>query len=120
MGEPRQLPPSPPPFRLSSTDPAVLALDAHGNVIGGVRTPSVDVPVSTLSGAAPSGTSALCSLFGQSTPFSPAVLAGLYHSKQHYLSAFEASLDGAIRKGYILPADRTELVARARQVTFPS
>ena len=44
-------PPSPPPFTLSSTHPAALALDAHGNVIGGVRTPAVDVPVSTLSGA---------------------------------------------------------------------
>ena len=44
-------PPSPPPFKLSSTEPPTLALDAHGNVIGGVRTPAVDVPVSTLSGA---------------------------------------------------------------------
>ena len=44
-------PPSPQPFTLSSTQPATLALDAHGNVIGGVRTPAVDVPVSTLSGA---------------------------------------------------------------------
>ena len=35
--------------------PPTLALDAHGNVIGGVRTPAVDVPVSTLSGAAPAG-----------------------------------------------------------------
>ena len=57
-------PPSPPPFRLASTKPAALALDSHGNVIGGVRTPAVDVPVSTLSGAAPAGTSVICSLFG--------------------------------------------------------
>ena len=48
-------PPSPPPFKLSSTHPAALALDAHGNVIGGVRTPAVDVPVSTLSGAPAAG-----------------------------------------------------------------
>ena len=48
-------PPSPPPFKLSSTQPATLALDAHGNVIGGVRTPAVDVPVSTLSGAPAAG-----------------------------------------------------------------
>ena len=48
-------PPSPQPFTLSGTKPAALALDAHGNVIGGVRTPAVDVPVSTLSGAPPAG-----------------------------------------------------------------
>ena len=40
-------PPSPRPFTLSSTNPRVLALDAHGNVVGGVRTPVVEVPVST-------------------------------------------------------------------------
>ena len=38
-------PPSPSPFRLASTNPATYALDSYGNVIGGVRTPAVDVPV---------------------------------------------------------------------------
>jgi len=112
-------PPSPPRFRLSSTNPAALALDAHGNVIGGVRTPAVDAPISTLSGAAPAGTSALCSLFGQSTPFTPAVLAGLYHSKAGYLAAYQASLNRSIAGGYILPADRSSLLAQAGQVSIP-
>ena len=112
-------PPSPPRFRLASTNPAVLALDAHGNVIGGVRTPAVDVPVSTLSGAAPVGTSVLCSLFGQSTPFTPAVLAGLYSSQADYLAAYRASLDKAIAGGYILAADRSTLLAQAKQVAIP-
>ena len=38
-------PPSPARFKFSSTTPPTLALDSHGNVIGGVRTPAVDVPV---------------------------------------------------------------------------
>ncbi len=113
-------PPSPPPFKLSSTHPATLALDSHGNVIGGVRTPAVDVPVSTLSGAAPAGTSELCSLFGESTAFSPTTLAGLYHSKGDYLAAYRTDLNKAVEKGYILPSSRAELLARAEQVTFPS
>jgi hypothetical protein len=112
-------PPSPPRFRLSSTDPAVLALDSHGNVIGGVRTPAVDVPISTLSGAAPPGTNALCSLFGESTPFTPAMLAGLYPTKADYLTAYKASLDKSIAGGYILPADRATLLAQAEQVSIP-
>ncbi len=112
-------PPSPPRFRLSSTDPAVLALDSHGNVVGGVRTPAVDVPVSTLSGAAPAGTSALCSLFGQSTPFTPAQLASLYPTKAAYLAAYKASLNKSIAGGYILPADRAALLAQAQQVQIP-
>ncbi len=113
-------PPSPPPFRLASTDPAKLALDDHGNVIGGVRTPAVDVPVSTLSGAAPPGSSEICGLFGSAMPFSPATLASLYHTKSNYLSLYKASLDKAIAGGYILSADRAGLLAQADQVQLPS
>jgi hypothetical protein len=113
-------PPSPPPFRLAKTHPATLALDGHGNVIGGVRTPAVDVPTSALSGAAPKGTSVLCSLFGSSTPFSRYELASLYGSKSRYLAAFTASLDKAIAGGYILAADRASLLAQAQQVEFPA
>ena len=113
-------PPSPPPFRLSSTNPPALALDSHGNVIGGVRTPDVDVPVSTLSGAAPPGASAICSLFGSAVPFSPSELTDLYGTKAHYLKDFTASLDKAIAGGYILAADRATELAQAQQVQFPS
>jgi hypothetical protein len=113
-------PPSPGPFQLSSTHPPALALDAHGNVKGGVRTPAVDVPISTLSGSAPPGTSEICSLFGQTTPFSPATLSALYGSKAKYIAAFTASLDKAIHGGYILPADRAGLLAQAEQVQIPA
>ena len=113
-------PPRPPPFRLASTHPATLALDSHGNVIGGVRTPAVDVPVSTLSGAAPQGATVICSLFGSTTAFSQADLVGLYHTKSRYLAAYTASLDKSIADGFILPADRAALLAQAQQVQFPS
>jgi len=116
----RGVPPlSPPRFHLSSTNPPMLALDAHGNVIGGVRTPAVDVPVSTLSGDAPTGSSELCGLFGQTTPFTPTTLVHLYKTKSHYLSEYTAALDKAIGEGYILPADRAELLAQAQQVELP-
>jgi hypothetical protein len=113
-------PPSPPPFRLASTDPAVLALDSHGNVIGGVRTPAVDVPVSTLSGAAPVGASEICSLFGSTTAFSPETLASVYHTKGGYLAAYSASLDRAIKGRFILAADRAQLLAGAEEVQIPA
>ena len=48
-------PPTPALFHLTSTNPATYALDKYGNVIGGVRTPAVDAPISTLSGAGPAG-----------------------------------------------------------------
>ena len=113
-------PPSPKPFTLSTTDPAALALDAHGNVVGGVRTPAVDVPVSTLSGAPPAGSSELCGLFGSTVPFSPQTLVALYGSQAGYVAAYTADLDRAIAAGYVLPADRAALLAQAAQVSFPS
>jgi hypothetical protein len=112
-------PPSPPPFRLASTHPATLALDSHGNVIGGVRTPAVDVPVSTLSGAAPKGASVICSLFGSATPFTQAELVSLYHTKNGYLAAYGASVNRAIADGFVLAADRAPLLAQAQQVQLP-
>ena len=78
-------PPTPDPFALSSMDPVTLALDEHGNVIGGVRTPAVDVPVSTLSGSAPPGASALCALFGSTEPFSDSTLSVPKDDKETYL-----------------------------------
>lgn len=113
-------PPSPPPFKLSSTDPATLALDAHGNVIGGVRTPAVDVPVSTLSGAAPAGASAICSLFGSTVAFTPAQLASLYGTQSSYIAAYTKSLNKAIASGFILPTDKASLLTQAMQVQFPA
>jgi Alpha/beta hydrolase domain len=71
--------------------------------------------VSTLSGQAPAGSSILCSLFGSTTPLSAATLAHLYPTKADYLAAYTKSLDSAISKGYILRADRTGLLAQARQ-----
>lgn len=115
----RTPPPTAAPLRLAGTHPVRLALDADGNAIGGVRTPAVDVPISTLSGVAPPGASTLCSLFGSSTPFSQARLAQMYGSSAGYLSRYRASLQRAVSAGFILPADRAELLQKAEQVQIP-
>jgi hypothetical protein len=113
-------PPSPELFSLSSGHPPGLTLDTHGNVVGGVRTPAVDVPVSTLSGAPPQGSSELCGLFGSTVPFSAQTLTALYGSKTAYVVRYTADLDRAIAAGYVLPTDRASLLAQAEQVSFPS
>lgn len=116
----RTAPPSPPPFKLISRSPAKYAVDHQGNVMGGVRTPAVDAPVSTLSGQAPPGTSVLCSLFGSAIPLSSATLHALYPTKAAYVAAYTRSLNRAIRDGYLLPADRAALLAQAEQMPIPS
>jgi len=111
-------PPSPNRFTFSSTDPTTLARAADGDVIGGVRTPAVDVPIETLTGEAPSGVSTVCSLFGSRTPFTQSELATRYGTPAHYVSLFTASLDRAIAHGYVLKAARATLLKRADKVSF--
>jgi alpha/beta hydrolase family protein len=113
-------PPSPQLFHLQSDNPVTLALDDHGNVIGGVRTPVVDVPVSTLSQTAPPGTSVICSLFGSTTPFSSSTLVSLYGTKANYLAEYKSDLDRVIAEKYLLPSERSGLLASAQQVQFPA
>ncbi len=80
---------------------------------GGVRTPWVDVPIARLSGVGNSG-SPLAFLAGVTEPFDAATLARLYPGgKSEYLKKFEASLDSAIKAGFILPADRQEILELA-------
>jgi hypothetical protein len=112
-------PPTPSPFRLASTHPVTYATDKYGNVIGGVRTPAVDTPISTLSGQAPPGATVICSLFGSAIPLSASTLAALYPTKADYIADYTKSLDKAIKGGYILAADRSEMLAQAESAPIP-
>ena len=87
--------------------------DAHGNVLGGIRTPWVDVPVATLSGLGQAGDS-FAFLFGQTSPFDEEKLAELYPGgKTEYLERFERSLDATIEAGFVRAEDRAEILAVA-------
>jgi hypothetical protein len=87
--------------------------DARGNVLGGIRTPWVDVPVAVLSGLGQSGES-FAFLFGRTAPFDEAALADLYpRGKAEYLERFEASLDATIDAGFVRTQDRAEILSIA-------
>lgn len=75
-----------------------MALDQHGNLIGGVRTPEVDVPASTLFRI---GSRRYVNLLGDfrvdnSVPVRE--MAILYGSKANYLSKYTTDLDKAISR----------------------
>ncbi len=110
--------------------------DRHGNARGGVRTPSLDVPVATLSGEVPrddgpspdrsvaspgvdelSDLDRMVSLFGSTTPFSPETLGSLYPDRSAYLEAFDEALDRAIGLGFVRAGDRDLYAAESR--AFP-
>jgi hypothetical protein len=114
------LPPAPAPFRFQDVRTSTLALDSHGNVLGGVRTPAVDVPDATLSEVAASGSSVLCTLFGSTTPFAPQTLQTIYGTKTNYVARYSADLNRAIAARYLLPSERAALLALAHRVQFPA
>jgi hypothetical protein len=98
------------PMKLREATPISLALDANGLAEGGVRTPWVDVPIARLSGVGNSG-GPLGGLAGVCEPFDAATLERLYPGgKSAYLKKFEASLASAIKSGFILPADKQDIL----------
>jgi hypothetical protein len=112
------LPPSGPPLEVVSTSPTVLARDAHGNALGGVRSPHVDAPIATLD-AVNSG-AGFCVLFGRTTPFTTTQLQALYPTHDDFVAQWYAALIDAVNSGFILPADAFELQAAAVVSTVPN
>ena len=98
----------------------MIARDQYGIALGGVRTPPVDVPVATLSGQGPPGAAGPGWLVGSTTPLDDATLLRLHGDKSGYLSAYIRSLDATIKDGFLLPADRAELLAQATAFPFPA
>lgn len=106
------------PMELSDADPPELVLDENGLAKGGVRTPWVDVPIARTSGIG-TGESPLSYLFGSGEPFDAETLARLYPGGVgEYLQRFTGSLDEAILAGFVVPADREEILALAA-ATYP-
>jgi hypothetical protein len=101
------------PIALTDGDPPRLGLDANGIATGGVRTPWVDVPIAKTSGIAPEE-SPMSFLFGSGELFDTAALSALYPGGSgEYLVRFTEALDRTIDSGFILPADRSEILELA-------
>lgn len=105
----------PPPRaeRLEVDGEGAYLRDPDGIVLGGVRTPLVDVPVDVHSGEpGPSG-SVICLLLGSSTPLAGDRLVEIHGDRDGYLSAFRSSVDEAVDAGFVLREDRAALMDRA-------
>jgi hypothetical protein len=105
-------PPIPPLMQVTSQpgQPVVFATDANGDVLGGVRTPEVDVPVSTLSGVGNSGGLAgFCALFGRTLPFSAQKIASLYPTHLQFVLQWDTATFQDLLGGYLLLPDAVEL-----------
>ncbi len=106
------------PIELSNAEPPQPIVDANGLVRGGVRTPWVDVPIARTSGVG-GGESTMSAIFGSGEIFDAAALRRLYPGgAADYLERFTAALDAAIQSGFLLAADREEILQLAA-ATFP-
>ncbi|WIM86819.1 alpha/beta hydrolase domain-containing protein [Candidatus Mycobacterium wuenschmannii] len=93
-------------------------LGEHGLVRGGIRTPWADVPIALTSGVGGDQT-AMSPIFGSGEPFDAATVRRLYPGgRADYLERFTASLDATIEAGFLLSADRTEILEIAA-ATYP-
>ena len=97
-----------------ATPRPTVVRDEHGNALGGIRLPDLEVPTASHSGF---GTrregSRFGFLYGTATDFDADQLAALYPDSKHYLDAWNAALERSIEEGMILPEDAAAMRAQA-------
>jgi hypothetical protein len=107
----------------TSTTPAHIVRDAQGNAQGGVRTPFVDVPVTTFvpsdSVAHTTAQSGFCVLYGYNLPFDATKLQALYANHGDYVRQFVAHTIPLVRDGFWLVPDAIQAIERAAHSSVP-
>lgn len=93
--------------------------DEHGNAMGGIRNPYVDVPVATYLPNEPTKLSKIgleVGVNGAMEYFDQEKLLSLYQSKEVYLKRFNEAVDLQVLEGFLLEADAERMLAWSRQV----
>jgi hypothetical protein len=118
------LPPATEPLMVEGGKPVV---DEHGNTLGGVRSPDVDVPIALQSGNPPAEGadtstgpfSFFCGIFGSTQPFPPEKLKELYPTHDDYVSKVRASAATAREQGFLLAPEAEAMVSEAEAAAIP-
>ena len=100
-------PPSLPRIEVDGSPPAIVR-DEHGNAVGGIRLPDLEVPTATHLGASEPGETP--NLFGRSIPFAREVYHRLYPDEENRRRHFAAAVRQAEAAGFILPRDAERLL----------
>jgi Alpha/beta hydrolase domain len=123
--------------RDTTNDGTMMATDAHGNGLGGIRSPYLDVPIAKYRSSAtarepliehPSawlvangglrGAQLMCRLTAYQVPFPKSELRDLYKTKDNYVRLFAAHLDELERQGWSLPLFHDVIMSDAKAVDF--
>ena len=119
-----------------ANDGSQMVLDEHGNPVGGIRSPYVDVPAATYTAGnaaadplpakvsayieanGASGAALMCRLSNYQNSFDAEVMENLYGSPRNYRSKFEERLDELEAEGWSLPLYRDMILADAAAIDF--
>jgi hypothetical protein len=96
---------------LASTSPVVIARDAFGNALGGIRLPDMAAPTALNTGQ--NQGPGLCSVRGRTVPFDVKTLAALYPRHVDYVHAVAAAAAENVNAGFLLPEDANATVTKA-------
>jgi hypothetical protein len=91
--------------------------DEFGNVVGGLRSPYLDVPTSTWEGS--STGASFCFIAGHEVPFDQATLNRLYRSHLDYLAKVTRSAATLSAQRFITPYDAAAIVREAARADVP-
>ena len=108
--------------RNRTNDGSLMALDAHGNPLGGIRNTYVDVPtMKFIARNTPSpvnGNALLCGLSAWIQPIAKPELKKMYGSKANYVKKVDARLKELEKAGWSLPVYHELIMADAQKVDF--
>lgn len=107
-------PPRAEPIKVDSDKPV---LDKFGNVVGGVRSPYVDVPTSTWFGS--STGEPFCFIAGHEVPFDRAQLKKLYPNHKAYVNAVAKNLSSLVTQRFVTKSDAKNLLEEAGKAEIP-
>lgn len=99
--------------------------DAHGNALGGLRLPEIDVPIAKYGHANfTTGSLAFLDLFacvagGNTNAFDASKLKTLYPTHTDYVAKYTLAATAALLKGYIRPVEYAKGIARAQAAKVP-
>ena len=95
----------------------VLARDANGLALGGIRLAAVEAPTAVNTGI--NSGAGFCLLYGSHAPFDKATLGRLYSSHHDYVGKVSAATLRNLAKGYVVPADALATIVAASRSDIP-
>jgi hypothetical protein len=106
-------PPSAPPIQFTDATPPVIARDATGISLGGIRLAEEAVPTAVNTGQ--NTGPAFCRIYGSHIDFDKDKLATLYPTHKGYVSAVKEITEKNLKSGYILKPDADATIAAAER-----